>query len=213
MEFHKRYFVLHSIQCHIFTSIHPSSNYRQKNFRQRKQWRKYFATVDKIACFCSHSRADLILTENVFCLCDEKYLEMSGFEPEASYMRSKRSTTELHPHMSTLCRKCIVSIVGKYRYDQRRSLDFCLGGGRRPMPPSTFFVSSGGRPDSVGGGGSSRIVSGNCRWRSVKLPQFTSIPGHFFSFPRHLEVTCHLWTLTAREFRETWQVCLHIQRT
>ena len=25
---------------------------------------------------------------------------MSGFEPEASYMRSKRSTTELHPHMS-----------------------------------------------------------------------------------------------------------------
>ena len=24
-------------------------------------------------------------------------LEMSGFEPEASYMRSKRSTTELHP--------------------------------------------------------------------------------------------------------------------
>ena len=25
-------------------------------------------------------------------------LEMSGFEPEASYMRSKRSTTELHPH-------------------------------------------------------------------------------------------------------------------
>ena len=23
---------------------------------------------------------------------------MSGFEPEASYMRSKRSTTELHPH-------------------------------------------------------------------------------------------------------------------
>ena len=24
-------------------------------------------------------------------------MEMSGFEPEASYMRSKRSTTELHP--------------------------------------------------------------------------------------------------------------------
>ena len=26
------------------------------------------------------------------------FMEMSGFEPEASYMRSKRSTTELHPH-------------------------------------------------------------------------------------------------------------------
>ena len=29
---------------------------------------------------------------------EEKNMEMSGFEPEASYMRSKRSTTELHPH-------------------------------------------------------------------------------------------------------------------
>ena len=35
---------------------------------------------------------------------------------------------------------------------QRRSQDFCLGGGTRPMPPGTFCVISGSRPDSVGGG-------------------------------------------------------------
>ena len=28
-----------------------------------------------------------------------KSMEMPGFEPGASYMRSKRSTTELHPHI------------------------------------------------------------------------------------------------------------------
>ena len=27
-----------------------------------------------------------------------KFVEMPGFEPGASYMRSKRSTAELHPH-------------------------------------------------------------------------------------------------------------------
>ena len=33
----------------------------------------------------------------------KKELEMTGFEPVASYMRSKRSTTELHPQLASAC--------------------------------------------------------------------------------------------------------------
>ena len=34
-----------------------------------------------------------------------KDVEMPGFEPGASYMRSKRSTTELHPRYTNVDRK------------------------------------------------------------------------------------------------------------
>ena len=44
---------------------------------------------------------------------------MSGFEPEASYMRSKRSTTELHPQLTMWWpsfalyeNPCCISIIG-----------------------------------------------------------------------------------------------------
>ena len=74
--------------------------------------------------------------------------------------------------MPPVLQKTEIRSVGLTMRWQRRSQDSCLGGGTRPMPPATFSVISGSRPDSVGGGGSSR-----------------NFPGHFFTFPGHLNVT------------------------
>ena len=101
-----------------------------------------------------------------------------------------------------------------------RSQDFGLGGGgTRPMPPSRFSV----KPTRFGGEGGS---SGNFRsfLRRTRfgvcgggvVAEFVPVPagedqsnylnsGNFFYIsggPGH-----------SRKFRETWQVCLHIQTT
>ena len=40
----------------------------------------------------------------------KKFLEESGFEPEAFRMRSEHSTTELHPHLLLLILKIPIAI-------------------------------------------------------------------------------------------------------
>ena len=75
---------------------------------------------------------------------------------------------------------------------QRRSQDFCLGGHPVHFPSSPeadqkCSVISMCEPVSVGGGG---VVA------SIFPSQIPSVPRHFWTFPGHLDITRHLWTLT-----------------
>ena len=47
---------------------------------------------------------------------------MPGFEPGASYMRSKRSTTELHPHAFTVCQRTALHTVIGYHVSSNYEL-------------------------------------------------------------------------------------------
>ena len=58
-----------------------------------------FSSLKRLLCLMFSAVGVFIRTEQLL----KKQLEMTGFEPVASYMRSKRSTTELHPQLVSAC--------------------------------------------------------------------------------------------------------------